>query len=192
MSMAHIPVPDGLPGIRGLLAFSPATAKPMGELAEVLLRGPSTLSRAEREMIAAHVSYRNACHFCQSCHAAIAAEHLGGADADYALVSQVQRDAEAAPISNKMKALLVIAGRVQEDGKRVTDADVARARAAGATDQELHDTVLIAAAFCMFNRYVDGLGTWQPDDPALYREAGQRTADLGYLNRTYSPSPVRS
>ncbi len=185
--MSHIPVPPGLPGIRGLLAFRPETAKPMGELAEVLLRGPSTLTRAEREMIAAQVSYRNTCHFCHNVHAAVAAEHLGGRDEDYALVAQAQRDAEAAPVSEKMKALLAIAARVQEDGKQVSAAHVARARAAGATDVEIHDTVLIAAAFCMFNRYVDGLGTWQPDDPAMYRESGKRTAELGYLNRTYTP-----
>jgi uncharacterized peroxidase-related enzyme len=189
--MAHITLPEGLPGIRALLAFNPSTARPMGELAEVLLRGPSTLSRAEREMIAAHVSFRNRCHFCQSAHAAIAAEHLGGGEADYALVAQVQRDAEHAPISDKMKALLVIAGRVQEDGKLVTPRDIERARQQGATDQEIHDTVLIAAAFCMFNRYVDGLGTWQPDAPALYRQGGKLTAELGYVNRTYAPVPPK-
>ncbi len=71
----------------------------MGELAEVLLRGPSTLTRAERELIATHVSFRNECHYCQSCHGAIAAEELGGADVDYALVDQVKQDAENAPVS---------------------------------------------------------------------------------------------
>jgi uncharacterized peroxidase-related enzyme len=163
----------------------------MGELAEVLLRGPGTLTRAEREMVAAHVSYRNNCHYCQSCHTAIAAEHLGGSDDDYALVDRVKRDVESAPISEKMKALLVIAGRVQQDGKLVTDADIQRARRAGATDLEIHDVVLIAAAFSMFNRYVDGLGTWQPDDPPLYRHYGKLNAALGYVDRDYT-APVRA
>ena len=113
--MAHITLPDGLPGIRGLLTYSPATAKPIGELAEVLLRGPSTLSRAERELVAAHVSFRNDCHYCQRVHGAIAAEHLGGAPADYALIDQAKRDAETAPVSGKMRALLAIAGLVQQD-----------------------------------------------------------------------------
>ena len=188
--MAHIKLGDGLPGIRGLLVYNPATAKPIGELAEVLLRGPSTLSRAERELIATHVSFRNDCHYCQSCHGAIAAEELGGADVDYALVDQVKQNAETAPVSAKMKALLAIAGHVQQDGKRVTAGDVERARREGATDQEIHDAVLIAAAFCMFNRYVDGLGTWQPNNPAFYREVGKRTSELGYVNRDYS-TPIR-
>jgi uncharacterized peroxidase-related enzyme len=188
--MAFIPVAEGLPGIRGLLGFRPETAKPLGELAEVLLRGPSTLSRAEREMIAAHVSFRNGCHFCHSCHAAIASEHLGGSEGDYALVSLVEREPAAAPISNKMKALLAIAALVQRDGKDVTAAAIATARAEGATDVELHDTVLIAAAFCMFNRYVDGLGTWQPEDPELYRQMGRANTEFGYANRSY-PGPDR-
>jgi uncharacterized peroxidase-related enzyme len=189
--MAHIPLKEGVPGIRGLLAFRPETAKPLGDLAEVLMRGPSSLTRADREMIAAHVSYRNHCHFCRSSHAAIAATHLGAGESDFALLEQVQCDPESADIPEKTKALLAIAALVQADGRSVTDAAMTRARRAGATDVELHDTVLIAAAFCMFNRYVDGLGTWQPDDPAMYREFGRINADLGYVNRDYA-APVRS
>ena len=184
--MPYIPVPEGVAGIRGLLAFRPETAKPLGDLAEVLLRGPSTLSRAEREMIAAYVSSRNACRFCTNSHAAIAATHLGGAEADHDLIERVCRDPESAPLSEKMKALIAIAGRVAEDGKRVTPDVVDRARRAGATDVELHDTVLIAAAFCMFNRYVDGLDTWQPDDTDMYRRFGRINAELGYVGRDYS------
>jgi uncharacterized peroxidase-related enzyme len=139
-------------------------------------------------MVAAYVSSQNRCHYCQSAHAAIAAAHLGGTPDDHALVDQVRCDPERAPISVKMKALLAIAGKVQQDGKLVTPADVERARAEGATDKEIHDVVLIAAAFCMFNRYVDGLGTWQPDDPPFYREAGRQTAERGYVNREpYQP-----
>jgi uncharacterized peroxidase-related enzyme len=188
--VAHIALPDGLPGIRGLLVANPATAGPMGELAEVLLRGPSTLTPAERELVATLVSARNDCHYCQSCHGAIAAEHLGGSEPDYAVVDAVKENIETAPVSDKMKALLAIAARVQEDGKLVTAEHVERARREGATDQEIHDVVLIAAAFCMFNRYVDGLGTWQPRDPAFYREAGRKTAELGYVRRDYT-APVR-
>jgi uncharacterized peroxidase-related enzyme len=190
IQVPHIDLPPGVPGIRGLLLYSPATAKPMGELAEYLMRGPNTLTRAEREMIATYVSHRNDCHFCHSVHGAIAAECLGGSEADYALVDGVRQNFETAAVSAKMKALLTIAGHVQEDGKRVTTDDVDRARREGATDTEIHDTVLIAAAFCMFNRYVDGLATWQPHNQDFYREAGKMTSELGYVNRDYS-APVR-
>lgn len=176
--MAHIRLPEGLPGILGPMAFSPETTKALRELAEVLLRGPNTLTPAERETIASYVSSRNQCRFCQLSHAAAAAEQSGG---DYELIGQVIRNYEAADIPEKLKALLAIAGKVQQGGKHVTAQDVQRARELGATDREIHDTVLIAAAFCMFNRYVDGLGTSQPDDPQAYREMGQRVARFGYV-----------
>ena len=178
--MPHIPLPEGLPGIRGPMAFRPETAKPLNELADVLLRGPSTLTRGERELIATFVSTRNDCRYCQTIHGAIAAHHLGG---DESLVVHVKYDPDSAKISAKLKALLVIAGKVQQGGTQVTPADVAQARAAGATDVEVHDTVLIAAAFCMFNRYVDGLATLTPTDPEVYDRMGQRMAREGYVRR---------
>ena len=163
--MPHIALPEGLPGITGPLAFRPETAKPMRALAEFLLRGPNTLSSADREIIATYTSSQNDCHFCQTSHAAAAVHHLGGPSelaSNFALISGIKRDFESAPISAKLKALLNIAGHVQQGGKRVTTDDIARARKEGATDTEIHDTVLIAAAFCMYNRYVDGLATWAP------------------------------
>jgi len=176
--MPHIALPPDLPGIVSGFAFRPETAKPMRELAEVLLRGPNTLTSAEREMIAAFVSSRNGCHFCQASHTAAAAHHQQG---DYAVVNAVKRDHTSAPISPKLKELLTIAARVQESGRQVTAADVQRARDQGATDREIHDTVLIAAAFSMFNRYVDGLATLTPRDDAAYDAMGQRMARDGYL-----------
>jgi len=178
--MPHIPLPEDLPGITSAFAFRPETAGPMRELVEVLLRGPNTLTSGEREMIAAFVSSRNDCHFCQASHSAAAAHHLDG---NYAQVDAVKGDFENAPVSPKLKALLAIAAKVQEGGKQVTTDDVARARAAGATDVEIHDTVLIAAAFCMYNRYVDGLATLTPTDPDVYDRMGQRMAREGYVRR---------
>lgn len=175
--MPHISLPD-LPGIRGLMAFRPETAKPLNELVEVLLRGPSTLSPGERELIATLVSSRNNCHYCQSIHGAIAAAHLGD---DENLVRSVKSDFSVAEISPKLKTLLAIAGKVQQDGKKVTPEDIDQARKEGATDLEIHDTVLIAAAFCMYNRYVDGLATVQPKDAELYRERGKLVAREGYV-----------
>ena len=179
--MPHITLPEGLPGIRGPLAFRPETAKPLNELVDVLLRGPHTLSPGERELIATFVSARNDCRYCHTIHGAIAAHHLDGNEQ---IVLDVKRDAQHAAVSDKLKALLVVAGKVAEGGTRVTDADVARARHHGATDLEIHDTVLIAAAFCMFNRYVDGLATWAPDDPDFYRQRAALVAENGYAAST--------
>jgi uncharacterized peroxidase-related enzyme len=175
--MPHIQLPEGLPGITSAFAFRPETAKPMRALAEVLLRGPSSLTSGEREMIATFVSNKNDCHFCQASHRAAAAHHLNG---DYDLVDAVCTDYHSAPVSGKLKALLTIAGSVQQSGRSVTTEHIAQARKEGATDLEIHDTVLIAAAFCMYNRYVDGLATFTPVDPRQYDEMGTRMAAQGY------------
>ena len=179
--MAHIKLPEGVPGILGPMAFSPATAKPLNELAEILLRAANSLTQGERELIATYVSSENDCYFCQNAHGGAAAHWLGGNEE---LVQQIKRDFESSPVSDKLKALLAIAGKVQKGGKQVAEVDIARARQNGASDKEIHDTVLISAAFCMYNRYVDGLATWAPADPAVYRENGQRLVEQGYVHST--------
>jgi uncharacterized peroxidase-related enzyme len=176
----HIALPPDLPGITSAFAFRPETAKPLRELAETLLRGPNTLTSGERETIAAFVSSRNECHFCQASHSAAAAHHMNGS---YDVVDAVKRDIATAPVTPRLRALLGIAAKVQQSGKLVTADDIGAARAAGATDVEIHDAVLIAAAFCMFNRYVDGLAALTPTDPALYDQMGQRMAREGYVRR---------
>ena len=181
--MAHIELPISpqlgreFPGIVGPMTFRPETAAPLNELVNILLRGESTLSRGERELIATHVSWRNDCYFCQTIHGAVAAAQLNH---DEALVQKVKTDWIHAEISPKLKALLNIAGKVQQDGKLVTESDVATARREGATDLEIHDTVLIAAVFCMCNRYVDGLGTWAPQDLNVYRARAEEIVEHGY------------
>src|SRR6202161_1312478 len=186
--MAHIRLPEGLQGIRAAMAFRAETAGPLNQLAEILLHAPNSLAPGERELIATYVSSLNDCYFCQVVHGAIAAAHLND---DEELVRRVKTDFQHAGISEKLKALLVIAGNVQKGGKHVTPRDVEEARKAGASDIEIHDTVLIAAAFCMYNRYVDGLGTWQPQDENLYRERGKKTAREGYvtMSREYIKQP---
>jgi uncharacterized peroxidase-related enzyme len=179
--MPHIALPIDMPGITAGFAFRPETAKPMRELAHVLLHtsGNDGFSSRDRELVAAFVSSRNTCYFCQTSHGA-AANHLnGGGD----FVESVCRDYRSAAISEKLKALLAIAEQVQIDGKRVTKEVVDEARAQGASDLDIHDTVLIAAAFCMYNRYVDGLDTVQPRDEGMYAEMGKRMADQGYASR---------
>lgn len=159
--------------------YSPVTAAPLNDLVQTLLHDPatSTLTPGERELIATYTSSQNECKYCASTHGAIAKYQLGG---NGELVEQVRRDPGTAAVSDKLKALLVIAGKVQQSGKAVRPEDITAAREKGATDKEIHDTVLIAAAFCMFNRYVDGLATWAPDDPAIYDAIGRQRAKEGY------------
>jgi len=172
--MAHIPLPEGLPGIRGPMAFRPETARPMNELAEILLRDDNnSLTRGERELIGAYVSYLNDCFFCQNVHGALAQHYMQ---------CDIKNDFQSAAISEKLKSLLSIAASVQKGGRLVTTQQIETAKNNGATDKEIHDTVLIAAAFCMFNRYVDGLATWAPADRQIYIQRAKMRAEEGYLD----------
>ena len=174
--MPYIPLEAHLPGITGLLEYSKETAAPIRELTQVLLRGPSTLTEGERELIATVVSYKNECTFCATAHTAAADILLGEENT----AAKVKQDIATAPVSDKMKTLLTIAVQVQKSGKSVTDESVQKAKTAGATDIEIHDTVLIAALFCLYNRYVDGLATVTPTDPAFYKGLGERLKNNGY------------
>ena len=176
--MAHIDLVTQSPGIRGLFEFRPETARPLSLLAETLLRGENSLTRGERELIATYVSHLNECHFCMSSHAAFAAAQLPDG---WETVDGVLHDPSSAPVTEKMKGLLAIAAQVQRSGKAVTSETVEAARAAGASDVEIHDTVLIAAAFCMFNRYVDGLATFAPAAREDYVSMAERIVTQGYL-----------
>ena len=186
--MPHISLNSESPGILSLFEYRPQTARPMSELADILLRGPSTLSRGERELIASYVSSLNDCSFCTDSHAAFAAAQL---PSGMTLVDQVRTDPDVAQVTPKLRALLRIAAAVQRGGKNVSEHDVAAARQAGATDLEIHDTVLIAAAFCMYNRYVDGLATTLPDSPEAYAMSAEVIVSSGYvasLSQVSSPA----
>lgn len=174
--MPYIPLEGHLPGITGLLEYSKETAAPIRELTQVLLRGPSTLTEGERELIATVVSHRNQCKFCATAHTAAADVLLG----EHETSAKVKEDISTAPVSDKMKALLTIASQVQQSGKAVTNESIQKAKDEGATDIEIHDTVLIAALFCLYNRYVDGLATVTPSQPEFYQGLGQRLKDHGY------------
>ena len=180
--MPHINVDENLPGIRALLAFRPETAGPISELANILLRSNEGMSPADREMIAARVSYLNDCFYCHQSHGEIAVCYLNG---DNQLVEQVKKDYTKADITNKLKALLNIADSVQKGGKYVTSEQVDNAKNLGATDKDIHDTVLIAALFCMFNRYVDGLAANTPTDLSTYPVRAKQIAEKGYGNHVF-------
>ena len=162
--MPHIDLRNDLFGITSLLDYRKETAKPLCELTQLLLRGESTLTEAERESIAAHVSYLNECKFCSTAHHAAACALPGG-------------DQEP---TAKMKSLLAIATKVRRGGNQVQQEDVDEAKKQSATDREIHDTVLIAALFCLYNRYVDGLATIAPVDPGFYEALAKRITTRGY------------
>ncbi len=174
--MPHIPLEEHLPGITGLLEYRKDAAQPIRELTQLLLRGPSSLTEGERELIATIVSHNNECKFCTTAHAAAADKLLGECDTSTA----IRENIETAPVSEKMKSLLTIAKQVQRSGKDVTSASVQRAKDAGATDIEIHDTVLIAALFCLYNRYVDGMATRLPDSTDYYNTLAERLVTNGY------------
>ena len=182
--MPHIALPEGYPGIRSLFMYSPVTALPLNNLVQTLLhdKETSTLTPGERELIATYVSSLNTCKYCAATHGAIAQYQLNNRPD---IVQQIITNADNAEISDKLKALLKIAAKVQQDGKRVATTDINHAKENGATEKEIHDTVLIAAAFCMFNRYVDGLATWAPDDPAIYDAIGKQRASEGYMTKPF-------
>ncbi|MCR8558104.1 peroxidase-related enzyme [Mucilaginibacter sp. BJC16-A38] len=175
--MPHIPLDPNLPGITGLLNYRQDTALPIRQLTQLLLRGESTLTEGERELIATVVSQGNQCNFCCNAHTAAADALLG----ETSTAEMVKNDPDNAPVSEKMKHLLQIARNVQADARTVSMEMVAKAREEGATDLEIHDTVLIAALFCLYNKYVDGLASVTPTEPAFYTRLAGILKNSGYL-----------
>jgi len=174
--MPHIELESHLPGITGLLEYRKDTGQPIRDLTQILMRGSSTLTEGERELIATIVSHGNQCRFCTTAHTAAADLLLG----DKITTQIMKDDIESTPVSEKMKALLTIAAAVGKNGKLVTPEMVTRAKAEGATDLELHDTVLIAALFSLYNRYVDGMATAMPDNEAYFDILADRLVNHGY------------
>lgn len=174
--MAYINLESHLPGVTGLLEFRKDTAEPLRALTQILLRGPSSLTEAERELIATAVSNQNECVYCTTSHAAAADAYFG----DSEVTRKVIENMDSAPISDKMKALLAIALHVQQSGKNVSLKSIEKAKMEGATDLEIHDTVMIAALFCFYNRYVDGLATYAPTDLSYYTDMALRLKEKGY------------
>jgi len=186
--MPYIDLDKNLPGIRSLMAFRPETAEPLSALAEIILRDTTGLSPTERELIGTYVSYLNDCFYCHHSHGEIAVCYLNG---NRELVDAVRHNYKEAPISEKLKSLLQIAGKVQKSGKSVLPEDIENARRQGATDRDIHDTVLIAAAFCLFNRYVDGLATVAPQDLSTYPLRAKQIVEKGYGSHIYNqPQPL--
>ena len=175
--MPHIPLDEKLPGITGILNYRLDAALPIRQLTQILLRGESTLTEGERELIATVVSHGNECKFCTAAHTAAADLLLG----DKETAAKAKYDPAHAPVSLKMKSLLNIARAVQINGKNVTTLMVDEARNAGTTDREIYDTVMIAALFSLYNRLVDGLASVTPSEPVFYEKLAGILKDKGYL-----------
>ena len=175
--MSYITTGIEQPGIVELLFYKGPTGKALSNLAQTLLHGPSQLSKGDRELIASYVSNLNKCEFCHESHNASANVHFND---NGNITNAVKTDFDKAPVSDKMKSLLKIAGLVQKSGREVTASHIEDAKREGASDEEIHDTILIAAAFCMYNRYVDGLGTNLPANKSDYIIMGKRMAKTGY------------
>lgn len=176
--MPYIGLRSDLFGITSLLDYRKEAARPLCELTHLMLRGESTLTESERELIAAYVSYLNECSFCNRAHSAAACMLPGG---NQEQLEKVRMDISLSDLSEKMKALLRLAAKVQKGGNYVAQEDIDTAKEQGATERELHDTVLIAALFCLYNRYVDGLSTMTPTDPVFYEALAKRITTRGYL-----------
>lgn len=182
--MTYIKTDIPQPGIVELLFYKSSTGSALSNLAHTLLLGPSTLTSGERELIAAHVSRLNNCEFCHESHAAAATTHLGD---NGKAIACLREDVETMPVSNKLKALLHIATRVQQSGRNVSPDIIENARKFGASDECIHDAILVAAAFCMYNRYVDGMNTMLPESKDEYIDMGKRMSK-GYK---YPPAIIR-
>lgn len=181
--MPHVELNPNLPGITALFDRFSDHGSVLSELAERLLRGPSKLSQTQRELIAAAVSRQNDCLFCCESHAAAA--RASGSSEDQVLIDATLPEGAVDPTAHpdlKLRSLLEIALATAKGGQQVTSSLVEAARKHGADDTEIHDAILIAAAFCMFNRYVDGHATVAPErGAAAYVGMGQRLANQGYI-----------
>ncbi len=173
--MAHIELPEGAFGIRGPMMVRPEVAIHLNELASVLLHDEHTLSKADREFIGTAASAANNCEYCSNIHAAITAAHAGSTR-----VAILESAASETTSDNKVAALASLAKLVTQGGKAITEEAISRARSAGATDTEIHDSILIGASFCMFNRYVDGLATPTPNAHEAYDTMARERAAKGY------------
>ncbi len=174
--MAYIETGVNQPGLVELLFYKGSTGKPLANLVHALLHGPSGLSRVERELIAAYVSDLNDCDFCRQVHTEAAGNQVP--DGSTAVACAITGNNHRL-LTPRMQALLPLAALVTKSGKAVTPTAIEAAKRSGAAEEDIHDTVLIAAAFCMYNRYIDGLGA----KPATAEEVpllGQRFAKKGY------------
>ena len=185
-------LPD-VPGIGAAMRLTPNLGLHLRGLADELLVHDfpgATLRRDERELLATAVSAANDCFFCMDSHGAFATALLERGDATERVpLVDVVKTGSSDGLDPKMQALLRIARTVRRDPLQLTSENVAAAHDAGASDADVQLAVLIAAAFSMYNRMVDGFRARTPGDPAAYRERATEIAERGYSAPAPSPEP---
>jgi uncharacterized peroxidase-related enzyme len=152
----------------------PDTARPLLDYHQALLRGPSPLSMAERELIAAYVSGLNACRYCHGVHA----ETAGLFGIPEATLAALLSDVDTAPVSDPLKPLLRYVRKLTLTPSRLTPTDAEAVLAAGWSEKALHDAVSVCALFNLMNRLVEGLGVSADQD--YFASSARRLADIGY------------
>jgi uncharacterized peroxidase-related enzyme len=187
-------LPDA-PGILTAIRLTPGLGVHLRGLADELLVNEfpgATIERAEREMLATAVSAGNDCFYCMDSHGAFATALLeaDGSTDRIGLIDTIKLGSSDG-LDPKMTALLHIARTVRQDALGLTDADVAAAREAGATDADVQLAVLIAAAFSMYNRIVDGFRAATPPVTAAYRDRAREIASHGYSDARVTSMPGR-
>lgn len=193
------PIVGGLADVPGILAamrLTPGLGVHLRALADELLVNPfpgATLVRAEREMLATAVSAANDCFYCMDSHGAFATALLERDHPAFDVgVIDVIKTGSSDGLDPKMQALLHIARTVRRDGRQLTAADVDAARDAGAAEADVQLAVLIAAAFSMYNRMVDGLRAKTPPTAEAYRSRAGEIAEHGYSSPQVAAVPGRS
>ncbi len=172
--MPHLPsLPEGAT-LRDIFSRFPATSKPLLDYHEVLLRGPSPLTVAERELIAAYVSGLNQCGYCHGIHSRTA-EAFG---VEEGLLTDLLEDLDKAAVADRLRPVLAYVGKLTRTPHRMAEADAEAVFAAGWNEQALHDAVSVCALFNFMNRLVEGMGL--EGDPGYAMTAGKRLHDDGY------------
>lgn len=152
----------------------PETSRPLVDYHELVMRGPSPFTVAERELIAAYVSGRNDCGYCHGVHTATA-EAFG---VPAGLLSALLTDLDSAPVDDGMRVVLAYVGKLTTTPSRVTAADADAVFAAGWDERALHDAVIVCALFNFMNRMVNGLGITADGD--YFTQSANRLHDVGY------------
>ena len=179
--MPYIPIINNTPGIVGLLDTYTDTGKVLRNLADILLnKNSNAFIKAERETVASYVSFLNNCNFCYKSHSSIAdfLWEKKGQTKEY--IDKIET-LEEIMSSSKIETLLYIAKKLHACPQGIKQEDIDLLFTFNFTPDDINDLILIISSFCMFNRYVDGLGTLPALDDDMYNNMAEKIAINGYI-----------